>query len=39
MNKYNWKRTDYPSRQDDWKSSTKIIQQLLSMCYILKVNI
>ena len=23
MNKYNWKRADYPSRQDDWQKFKK----------------
>ena len=39
VNKYNWPGLNYPSGKDDQKSLIKIIQELLLMCYMLKMNI
>ena len=36
VNKYNWKRIYYPSREYDLKKFENIIEQLLLMCYMLK---
>ena len=36
INKYNWKRINYPSKIDDWKRLRKIIQQLLLIFCISK---
>ena len=36
MNKYNWEKINYPSKINDWKKFKKIIQQLLSIFYILE---
>ena len=36
MSKYNWEGIKYPSKKDDVKSSTAIIQILFLMLYALK---
>ena len=37
--KFNWKRINYPSRKDDWGKFEKIIQKMLLMFYLLKINL
>ena len=36
IDNYNWKRINYPSKIEHWKIFLKMIQQLLSMFYMLK---
>ena len=38
INKYNWKRINYLSKMDDWKTFEKIIKQLLLIFCISKKN-